>query len=177
MTTRFLNAFMWDKNLEFEFNYEPYVFVVIKPYRDSNFEEFHSTITSMPTYIDEYEKGEYTVMIFKVPDENMEYYNIIMDGKYSQLPAEGKAIILKNNYFKMDPNLLPRILNRCSDLKRSWEKALSAPHKDPRLDSTVILGEQEVWSKINKEKEGISDNILKNLGKTPQLTPAKEFDN
>lgn len=177
MTTRFLNAYMWDKDLEFEQNYGPYVFVVVKPYRDSNYEQFHSTITALSTYVDEYWKGDYIVMIFKVPEENMEHYRTIREGRYSELTAEGKTLVLKNNYFKMDPNLLPRILNKCAELKASWERAISAPHPDSRYDSTVLLGDAEVWSRIDKEKEGLSDEILKNLGNTPKLTPAKEFDN
>jgi hypothetical protein len=168
---------MWDEDLEFEFNYEPYVFVAVKPYRDSNFERFISTITAMPTYVDEYEKGEYIIMIFRVPDKNIGFYEMILDGKYSELPPEGKAVVLRNNFFSLDPNILPCILNKDTGLKRSWENAMSAPHPDPRIDSTVRLGDAEVWSKILKENEGLSDEKLRNLGKTPKLTPAKEFDN
>tara|TARA_R110000737_G_scaffold72816_1_gene101345 strand:+ start:12188 stop:12832 length:645 start_codon:yes stop_codon:yes gene_type:complete len=177
MTTRFLNSYMWDENLEFEFNYGPYIFVVIKPYRDSNFEEFYSTIISMPSYVDEYEKEEHIVMIFKILEENMEYYNLILDGKYSKLPAEAKKIILKNNYFKLEPSLIPRILNKNADLRKSWEKALSNYHENPRLDSTVYLGDQEVWSIILRENEGLTSKKLKELGKTKKLSPEEEFDN
>ena len=38
----------------------------------------------------------YDKRIFKILEENMEYYNLILDGKYSKLPAEAKKIILKN---------------------------------------------------------------------------------
>lgn len=176
MTTRFLNAYMWDEDLEFEFNHGPYIFVVIKPYRDSNFEEFYSTIISMPSYVDEYEKGNYLVMIFKILEENMEYYNLILKGKYSELPAEAKKMILKNNYFRLAPNLVPRILNKNPELRKSWEKALSNYHEDPRLNSVVDLGDQEVWSIIIYEEEGISEKKLKNLDKKAKLTPNKEFD-
>ena len=176
MTTRFLNAYMWDEDLEFEFNHGPYIFVVIKPYRDSNFEEFYSTIISMPSYVDEYEKGSYLVMIFKILEENMEYYNLILKGKYSELPAEAKKMILKNNYFRLAPNLVPRILNKNPELRKSWEKALSNYHEDPRLNSVVHLGDQEVWSIIIYEEEGINEEKLKRLGKTQKLTPSKEFD-
>ena len=155
----------------------PYIFVVIKPYRDSNFEEFYSTIISMPAYVDEYEKEGYIVMIFKILEENMEYYNLILEGKYSKLPAEAKKIILKNNYFKLEPSLIPRILNKNAELKKSWEKALSNYHENPRLDSTVYLGDQEVWSIIVYENEGLSNKKLKKLGKTKALKPEKEFDN
>ena len=177
MTTRFINAYMWDEDLEFEFNYENYLFVVIKPYRDSNFEAFHSTVRAMPTYIDEYEKAGYIVMIFEVPEKNMEHYDLLLKGKYSELPMEAKSLILKNNYFKMNPNILPKIFNKCSSMKSSWEKALSNSHENPRLDSTVDLGDQEVWGIIVKEKEGLNEQKLINLGKTPQLSPEKEFDN
>ena len=49
----------------------------------------------MPSYVDEYEKDGYIVMIFKILEENMNYYNLILEGKYSKLPAEAKKIILK----------------------------------------------------------------------------------
>lgn len=177
MSTRFLNSYMWDEDLEMEFNYGPYILVVVKPYRDAEFQEFYSTIISMPSYVDEYEKEGYIVMIFKVLEENMPFYNLILAGKYSELPAEGKKIILKNNYSRLDPNLIPLIFNKDDGLRQSWEKALSNPHENPRLDSTICLEGKEVWSKILRENEGLSDVILKAIGSTSKLTPEKEFNN
>ena len=85
-------------------------------------------------------------------------------------------MILKNNYFRLAPNLVPRILNKNPELRKSWEKALSNYHEDPRLNSVVDLGDQEVWSIIIYEEEGISEKKLKNLDKKAKLTPNKEFD-
>lgn len=78
MTTRFSNAFMWDEDLEFDFNHEPYIFIVLKPYRDYNFEEFYSTIISMATYVDEYEKDDFIVMVFKIPEKHLDQYNLLL---------------------------------------------------------------------------------------------------
>ena len=172
MTTRFSNAFMWDEDLEFDFNHEPYIFIVLKPYRDYNFEEFYSTIISMATYVDEYEKDDFIVMVFKIPEKHLDQYNLLLEGKYSKLSPEIKGLILKNSFFKLNPNILPRILSRCPELRKSWEKALSSSENDP-----VILGDQEVWSIIDKNKEGLSSKMLKQLGVTQKLNPAKEFDN
>jgi hypothetical protein len=176
MTTRFLNAYMWDEDLEFDFNYEPYVLVAVKPYRDYNFEEFYSTIISMENYVDEYEKGNFIIMIFKVPDHNLEYYDTILNGKYSQLPQQAKILILKNNFFSGQGRIVADILGKSSELKRSWENALSSPHPDPRLDSTVSLEGMEVWPIIQKEKEGLCDETLKSLdSNSKQITPNEEF--
>jgi hypothetical protein len=177
MTTRFLNAYMWDMDLEMEFNYGPYVFVVMKPYRDANFAEFHSTVISMENYVDEYEKENYTVLIFKVPEKNLKHYDMILEGKYSKLDSEAKTLILRNNFFSSQPGILPEIFTKSARLRESWEKALSCPHPEPRISSMVSLGDQEVWKIINREKEGFSDEILRNLGKTPKLSPEKEFNN
>ena len=158
MTTRFLNAYMWDEDLEFEFNHEPYIFVVVKPYRDVNFEEFHSTIISMDNYVDEYEKEEFIVMIFKIPEKHLEHYDIILAGNYSKLPSEAKTTILKNNYFSGSNKTIVKIFNKHPGLKKTWEEALSAPHPNPRFDSTIHLGDQELWGLIMREVEGLSDS-------------------
>lgn len=175
MASRFLNAYMWDKDLEFEFNHEPYVFVVVKPFRDVNFEEFHSTIISMENYVDEYEKDNFIVMIFKIPENNLDYYNIVMQGKYSQIPSKGKAKVLKNSYFSGKIKTVVQILNKGAGLKKSWEDALSAPHPDPRIDSSVCLGDQELWSKILYENEGLSTEELQSISKSSKIIPQEEF--
>ncbi len=72
---------------------------------------------------------------------------------------------------------MPRILNKNTDLRKSWEKALSSYHENPRLDSTVYLGDQEVWSIILRENEGLTSKKLKELSKTKVLSPEEEFDN
>ena len=66
-----------------------------KAFRDTEFEAFHSTIISMENYVDEYEKEGFIIMIFKIPESNLEYYQTIMAGKYSELPSPAKTKILK----------------------------------------------------------------------------------
>jgi hypothetical protein len=168
--TRFLDSYMWDSELEFDFNNEPYVFIAVKQYQDSNFETFYSTITSFENYIDEYHKGDFYIMIFKIPDSNIDAYNTILEGEYSKLEANYKSLIMKNFFFTGKPTTIPLILNKAYSLKEAWENMLGCDN------SVVNLGDQEVWSRILKENEGLSTEKLQTLSTNRSLVPTTDFD-
>jgi len=170
--TRFLDSYMWDAELEFEFNHEPYVFVAVKPYQDPKFEAFYSTITGFENYVDEYHKGDFYIMIFKIPDSNISAYETIIEGRYSELAAEHKSLVLKNFFFTGKPTAIPLILNKAISLKNTWEKLLHSPD----IDFIADLKDQEVWSKILKENEGLTSERLQILGKNQSLVPAMDFE-
>lgn len=169
--TRFLDAYMWDVDLEFEFNYEPYVFVAIKPYQDAKFESFYSTITGFDCYEDEYNKDGFIIMIFKIPDNNMSAYETILEGKYSELEAQYKKLIMRNFFFTGKPTAIPLILNKDIGLKGTWEGLLS----NPGIKYVADLAEQEVWSKLLKEDEGLSSAKIQSLSTNRSLVPTMDF--
>jgi hypothetical protein len=154
MTTRFVNSFVKDSDLGVEkYNKGPYIFIVIKGYQDIDFETFYSTILSYPNYVDEYQKLEFLVMIFKVPDENISDYNKVVTGKYSEISAIGKNLIMGNSYFSGKATTIPLILHKAKSLRDSWEERLSSK------DHFVDLADQEVWPIITDQSK-IKNEIL-----------------
>jgi hypothetical protein len=146
-----------------------YVFLVLENYQDVDFGTFYSTITAFPNYVDDYDKGDCLVIIFRVPEENLEDYNLIYNGKYSEVSQEAKKAILGNNFYTGKPFTLPLILNKSSVLKDSWEERLSNP------GSEVDLKDQEVWPILNLKKEELNEKVLDSLLKKKVLQPQGEF--
>ena len=170
-TNRFINAYCVNSSITKYSNDEDnkYVHVVIENYQDVDFETFYSTITAFPNYVDDYDNQDCMVLIFRVPDEYVEDYNLIMNGKYSEVSQEAKKLILGNNFYTGKPFTLPLILNKSTVLKDSWEERLSNP------GSEVDLGTQEVWPILNIEKEELSNKVLNSLLKKKVLQPQGEF--
>lgn len=170
--TRFLNAYLWDSDLDFEYNDEPYLFIAIKPYQDLKYDSFYSTIISFDNYVDEYTKGDFTIMIFRIPDENIEAYDLLMQGKYSELRAAHKSLIMKNFFHTGKPTTIPLILSKSQSLKAGWESLLSY---EP-MDYVAELNDQEVWSIINYDDERLSEKSLIKISNNHSLAPSSEFN-
>lgn len=171
MTNRFLNSYLIDEDLDSEeFNKGPYIFLVIKNYRDPDFEAFYNTLTAFDNFVDEYEKCGFLVVIFKIPDEFLIDYNLLMKGKYSKLSYKAKQSIINNAYYSGSKRItLSLILSKSENLKRSWEKRLSTSK------SSVCLEGKEVWSIINLEKETFDNPLLKVISKNQKMSPNREF--
>lgn len=172
ITNRFLNSYLIDSDLDSkEFNEGPYVFLVIKNYRDKNFESFYHTLTSKDNYVDEYEKFNFLIVVFKISDKFLIDYNLLLKGKYSKLSHDAKTLILNNAFYSGKSRVtLTYIFSKSPKLKKSWEKRLSCPGS-----SEVDLKNKEVWSIIRKEKETFNDELLKNFSKNQKMSPNKEF--
>lgn len=179
MTTRFLNSYLVDSDLgNEEYNEGPYVYLVIKPYQDTDFDAFYNTILSYENYVDEYERLGYVIMIFRVPEKLLEDYNKIMDGKYSEISQEARKLIMGNCFFSSKPKFIPMILSKSVALKTSWEERLS--FVGPDIDSPVDLGDQEVWGIITKDKETLNKIKLQEITnkyelKAVELEDSQEF--
>jgi hypothetical protein len=155
MTTRFLNAFLNDKDLNNTlYNDGPFVFIVIKPYQDIDFDKFHSDLIVLDNYVDEYIKNNYLVMLFKIKDKYMKDYELILKGKYSKVSKAGKKIINNNSYFSGQSHIVPLILRKAEELKESWQRRLTADNK------IIDLGDQEVWGILDMEKENLTKEII-----------------
>jgi hypothetical protein len=159
MSTRFWNSFIVNDHLKNDsYNEGPYLFLVIKGYQDVNFEAFYTTLTGMLQYIDDYEYNGYFIMIFEIPEDFLEDYDLILKGKYSEISAKGKSNILSKNFFSGKPKAIPMILMKSDALKNSWEKNLS--FFGPDINSPADLGDQEVWSRIIPENETLTSDML-----------------
>ena len=178
-TTRFLNCYLQDIDLDnSEYNNGPYIYLIVKAYQDVDFETFYSTILSFSNYIDEYEKDNYIIMVFKVPDENLDDFNRLLQGKYSEVSQKTKTLIMQNNFFSGKPYVIPLILNKAKNLKDSWEKRLSNDGiingVDTGIRSMADLRDQQVWPIIDLEKESLTNKTLIKL--STRINLEEEFN-
>lgn len=170
MTTRFLNAYLIDTDLENEYNDGNFIYVIIKCYQDKDFVSFYSTLIGFDNYVDEYEVQEFIVMIFSVPEKFTVDFNLILNGKYSQISPLAKQLIMKNNFYSNNKSTIPLILGKSTALKESWEKRLSNPN------SEVDLKDQEVWPIINLDLESFNKAELRVISKKSKIESSKEFE-
>ena len=168
-TTRFVNAFSSSTCINKYQEESNLIFIVTKQYQDVGFEAFYTTITSFPNYVDDYDDSGYLVFIFRIPEENEKDYILILNGKYSEISAKAKKLILQNNFFSGKVFTLPLILNKSEALKTSWEDRLSNP------GSLAVLGDQEVWPIIESVEEVLTPDVMKKIALKSKLEPSGEF--
>ena len=168
-TTRFVNAFSSSTCINKYQEESNLIFIVTKQYQDVGFEAFYTTITSFPNYVDDYDDSGYLVFIFRIPEENEKDYILILNGKYSEISAKAKKLILQNNFFSGKVFTLPLILNKSEALKTSWEDRLSNP------GSPAVLGDQEVWPIIESVEEVLTPDVMKKIALKSKLEPSGEF--
>jgi len=169
ITGRFINAYLEDADIK---DYkENHLFLLINNYQDSKFENFYSTMTAFPNYVDDYEKHGHLIIIYKIPEEFLIDYKLLLNGSYSKISAKAKKLILANHFFCGKAFTLPLILNKSIALKDSWEERLSTEN------SPVNLYDQEVWPILEKNMEILNFNIIKDLNtKNNKLKYMGEFE-
>lgn len=166
--SRFLNAYLANNTIS-KYKEENYIHVLVRGYRDTDFEKFHSTIQAFPNFIDEYDIKECTVFIFSIPTDYQNDFDLLINGKYSEITANSKKLILGNHYFSGKSYTLPLILNKAIVLKESWEERLSNP------TSPAYLYDQEVWPIINCTKEILTNEVISNYTTKNKFTPSGDF--
>lgn len=150
--TRFLNAYLKDENIvQYQ---EGFVFLLTRGYRDINFESFHNSIINFPNYIDEYEKNEFIIYVFSIPEKLQKDYELLLNGSYSKISEDAKKLILTNHFFTGAVTTIPEILYLSPRLTAAWEERLSSD------TSFVDMTGLEVWSKIDLKKQILTKSII-----------------
>lgn len=151
---RFLNAYIQDEQVD-DFK-EKHIFIVLRNYRDIGFDTFYDKLVNFPNYVDDYEDNDCLIMIFSIPEKNIKDYLLLLNGRYSLIEENTKQLII-NNHFSNDKLLLIKmILYKSKELKEFWNERLSC-----YPNSIVDIGDQEVCSRINLEKQILSKDVLK----------------
>jgi hypothetical protein len=171
-TQRFINAYLADSQVT-KYNDKDYVFLVVRNFRDLNFDTFYSTMIALPNYVDDYDNRDFLIMVYSVPPSQKENFDLIINGKYSELDAAGKKLILSNSFFSGKPMTLPLILNKATALKVSWEERLSLVNE--HVYSPAYLYDQEVWPIINQRDEVLSPDKLEFFTTSKSLSISGEF--
>mgnify|MGYP001161243549 FL=1 len=166
--SRFLNAYLKNDTIS-KYKEENYIYVLARGYRDTDFDKFYTTVQAFPNFVDDYDIKECTVFIFSIPTDYINDFNLIINGKYSEVTANGKKLILANHYFSGKSYTLPLILNKAIVLKESWEERLSNP------GSIAHLYDQEVWPIINNKTEILTNEVISNYTTNSKLTPTRDF--
>jgi hypothetical protein len=175
-TNRFINAYLQDENITKyqSCNYFKHVFLVVRGYRDKDFETFYSTLIAFENYVDDYSAQDCLIFVFNIPKNNIIDFNFIVKGAYSRITAKAKRLILTNNFFSGKPYTLPLILNKAEVLKNSWEERLTI--KTNSYYSPGNLYDQEVWPIMELEKETLTKEVLLSLSNNKNaLLPSEEF--
>jgi hypothetical protein len=171
-TQRFINAYLADSQVT-KYNDKDYVFLVVRNFRDLDFDTFYSTMIALPNYVDDYDNRDFLIMVYSVPPSQKENFDLIINGKYSELDAAGKKLILSNSFFSGKPMTLPLILNKATALKVSWEERLSLVNE--HVYSPAYLYDQEVWPIINQRDEVLSPDKLEFFTTSKSLSISGEF--
>jgi hypothetical protein len=170
ISNRFINAFSRNKCInKYNEKDKDYVFILVKTYQDVDFDRFYTTLQAFPNYVDDYDSKGCCIFVFKVPEKRQKDFDLIKNGKYSEVSADAKKAILMNNFFSGKPFTLPLILNKAEALKNSWEDRLSTP------GSLAELKDQEVWPIIESENEELNDSIMSQITTKKELSPSGEF--
>lgn len=131
-------AFIADATMR-DYNTEGNIFLLIE--RKNDYEKLMVSLRGFETYLTEYDINDFEVMVVLRLSDNFkpDYFKFI-DGKYSRMSDEAKALILAtskpkgNNY---------KILTRDSGFREWWEKKLDVE----------LTPEDEVYWKPEIEKE------------------------
>ncbi len=162
--SRFLNAFLSNNTIS-KYKEGNYIHILVRGYRDTDFDKFYSTIQAFPNFIDEYDIHQSIIFIFSIPTDYQNDFNLLLQGRYSEITANSKKLILANHYFSGKPYTLPLILNKAIVLKESWEERLSNPTSPARLY------DQEVWPIINSNTEVLTNEVLSSYTTKNKLIP------
>ena len=166
--SRFLNAYLANSTIS-KYEEENYIYVITRGYRDTDFDKFYTTVQAFPNFVDDYDIKDCCVFIFSIPTDFTSDYNLIINGKYSEITANSKKLILSNHYFSGKSYTLPLILNKAIVLKDSWEERLSNP------GSPAYLYDQEVWPIINSTAEILTHEVVNSYSINKKLTPTGDF--
>lgn len=147
--SRFHNAFLYDKISNV---YDNYVSIAIDNYRDVKFDSFYRNMLSHDLFVDSYEVEEVLILVFRIPDDKQEDFNLIKNGAYSKVSTESKQLIMSNHFFDGGSSVIPMILHKSNELREIWEKKIDACLKD-----------REVWAILNDEFETLTYQKLDKL--------------
>lgn len=163
---RFVNCYLYHEDIVAD----GCLFVVVRGYQDAEFSEFYKKLVSIENYVDDFEKNEYFVFIFSILEKFQEDFDIIIQGKYSEVSGVARKEIFKNHFFSTNSTVLPMIFFKAKSLKDMWEEQLS----NPGINYIADLGDQEVWSIIDSDKETLTEDIFRQLIKFRKSVTIKE---
>jgi hypothetical protein len=117
-------------------------------------DDFEAYIMEHPSYVGHDDVDNYHVLYkMRIPKAYKRDFNLILDGKYSQISDQAKDRILDFHDFH-DDSPVGQILFKCSKRKKKIEKDLGV----------TLDNEAELYDKIDLDKEVFTqDNVIKHV--------------
>ena len=152
--TRFVNAYLYQESINTPINS---ICVVYSNFMDKGQAAFQDTLESYDDFRFTYDllKGYMSVSVFSISEDQLEAYNLFLEGKYSKYPNKSKSLCY--DYVPGDMDImvpfLQSIFLRESPRREKIER-----------DLKIALAEDaELWSIYTPEKESINPSTIKNL--------------
>lgn len=135
-----INAYLGDCNITSPA--KNCIFVLMKYSGKHAFAEKEALMLECEHYVDSYDVygGEFVMYIYQLPEEMLEDYSLIMQGKYSMISDASKKLLEKGRGNKSPMRF---ILSKDESLVEYWEEKLDV----------IFSEDQEVWSIIEVDKE------------------------
>jgi hypothetical protein len=151
-----LNAYSHDSMNDH--SYEDAVYLLFKPSNMDRFREFlDSEYERSDNILEDYDYGKFVVVVYKMDSKYNDDYALIREGRYSKASLAFqkefpriKKIIIKGLH-KDELSLQFRIFNKTGDLIDFWEDKFGMKFDD----------NQELWEGYNKEKETLTEEVLR----------------
>lgn len=152
----FINGYK--KNEITDHQFENCVYLLFKPENLLKFGEFCTNIVYKNNlFVDEFDLiNGHVVLIFKMPKEYSEDFELIYKGQYSKTSEKFKDVfpkvlkIIVNGLHRDELSLQVRIFKKTTDLKKIWED----------LTGENFNSEMEVWPIWDINKETLTESIL-----------------
>jgi len=166
-SSRYINSYFGDESVPHLVPEQGYIFVMHSNNMDNKFEHFEKELESYEGFFDSYDicKGKFGVKIFKIPEESMKDYNLILQGKFSSLSNQSKVRILDNPI--VSDNIALEVLSKSPTLKSDWEEIIGES-----------IGDLDVWpviyDKYQQKKEFICEELKKSIH-VESMVPEEDY--
>lgn len=145
----FVNAFSSDPNLPVQ--YEGCIYLLFRTENPANIQSFidKEYDNTSRELVDDYNYGEYVVLVYKLRDDLKEDYELIRQGKYSEVSRDFRGFFDKKVRVQSETgtehkiSLQHRIFNKDKELKKYWEEKIGAE----------LEPDKEVWVMYDEQKE------------------------
>jgi len=163
LDNNFINGYI--KDLQREEQYKDSIYLLFKPKNLDKFKDFvDSEYTRTEFIIDDYNYGDFVVLVYNLNPLYMDDFRTIMKGQYSKtsksfqklFPEEISIVKVDQygqSYFGREQSLQFRIFNKTEDLRKYWEDRINVRFQD----------EMEVWSSWKEEDEIMNIEEIKKL--------------
>lgn len=155
--TGFMNSFLSDARREDKL--EGVIYLLFKPGNLVAFNEFVTEQRKIGHVVDDYDYGDFAVVIFRLPEKWKSDYELFYKGKYSQFSDEYKMLFPQVH--KVEINGLRKdeistqwcVFKKDRRLIEQWEEEIGM----------VYTPDQELWDAPSPEKETLTEEYLVHL--------------